>query len=158
MAISKLHEEMIYTIDHDPLITDQELANLFHMSTKELHAHIREINLDQEYISGDTNGYYVNKTIDQQWRKLRTSIVVSDYAMCEKNLQKKVECLRKDIVITGVYYLYQPISSSKTEFMINTTQYHPSMEVPIVYVSPNFNRHDLRMIRKAIHDIKREAL
>lgn len=158
MAISKQHEEMIYTIDHNPLITDQELANLFHMSTKELHAHIREINLDQEYISGNTNGYYMNKAINQQWKKLRTSIVVSDYTMCEMNLQKKVECLRKDIVITGVYYLYQPISSSKTEFMINTTHYHPSMEVPIVYVSPSLHRDDLRRIRRAIREIKRETL
>lgn len=158
MAISKLHEEMITTIDHFPLINDEELADVFHITIKDLHAHIREINLDQEYISKNTIGYYVNKTVDKQWEKLRTTIVFADYEMSEKSTQKKLESLKKDIVITGIYYLYQPISSSKTEFMINTTNFHPSMQVPIVYVSPALNRHDIRLIRKAIGEIKREAI
>lgn len=158
MAISKLHEQMIDTIDQAPLINDEELAAVFHMSIMELHRHIREINLDQEYIAKSAIGYYINKAIDQQWKKLRTTIVFADYEMSEKSTQKKLESLKKDIVITGIYYLYQPISSSKTEFMINTTNFHPTMQVPIVYVSPKLNRHDIRTIRKAINDIRREAM
>lgn len=158
MAISKLHEQILTAIDHAPLIQDEELARIFQMSKKDVHAHIREINLDQEYISENTLGYYVNTSIDKQWKKLRTTIVFADYEMSMHCVEKKLECLSKDIVISGSYYLYQPISSSKTEFMINTTSFHPSMQVPIVYVSPALNRHDIRKIRNAIRDIKREAL
>lgn len=158
MAISKLHEDILHTIDHTPLITDEELASMYQLSVHDIHIHIREINLDQTYIEDDPHGYYLNKSLHNQWKKLRTTIVYGDYEIKQLAPEHHLNVLKKDIVIVGSYYLYEPISSSKTELMINTTAYHPPMEAPIVYVSPRLDRHDIRTIRTFIQNIKREAI
>lgn len=161
MSEKNLFDEMIeYTKQNAP-VNKEELMNFFHIPPHELHANIKEINLEQIIIIETPEGYVLNEVFQdnkkKSWRRIKTAVLYADYEHSERYTYEKLKRFENDIIITSVYHLYQPISSTRTEFIINASSFHSTMLVPYVMVSPAFDKSDLHAIQETIDEIKKQT-
>lgn len=152
--------ELIFQIlsQHDEPVHSEQLAKNLHEHPFYIRKLIEDINLDQQYIDHIKKGYYLREHTNfnqyKEFRKVRTSILLNDYEDYEVFNDAFLKPLDNLIRIVGVYYLYQPISSSKTEFLINLTDYRPILQAPMAFIKNPISDDDLKHLKETIHEIK----
>lgn len=161
MSSENIYDKIIEYIKLNAPIHKEGLMTFFHIHSHELHSFIKEINQEQIIIIDTPTGYVVSEQFDntknRPWRRIKTAVLYADYENSERYTYEKLKQFEDDIIITGVYHLYQPISSTRTEFIINASGYRPTMLVPYIMVSPSLNKSDLQSIKETINEIKKQT-